>query len=567
MSIKCSKRVLFLFFLGLILQFLIFSQKAFSAIDFTIDSTLEDRDLEFIVGEVQTVKASTPTRVAVADPNIADVDKVEGDDIVLSAKKAGTTLLTIWDKYGQKSIGIRVYAENLENLQNRLKKLLANFKIQNLSIKTSREEGKIILNGQILSDDKKLLDTVLETFSDRIINLIQPIDQTDIVQIDVQVLELTKSATEELGISWLSALQVREEPYSSSTSTTSGITTTLNKIDTFAKAFRVVDWSRDALTAKLNMLISQGKGKVLSRPKLVCLSGKEAEFLVGGEIPIITTTTSVGGNVATHVLFRKYGVNLKVKPVVRNDDIDTTIYTEVSDVDWGNAVTVSGARIPAFASRSATTQVYLKDGQSVFLAGLIKNKDSTNIGGIPVLKDIPFLGAMFRSKSISNADTELVICLTPTIVKTGKRPTTIGTQNLSAVPPIHLPIPAAEDEAQAILEAPIDTVELVPFKNEDFSDSRLSYARSVQEKIAQAIVFPGEAKINNWEGMVKLTLHILSDGSLISASIKESSGIDVLDESAQVTAKKQAPFTAFPLDITTAELSIDVAVIYKLDSK
>jgi pilus assembly protein CpaC len=545
---------------------LLFSNFLTQAVSLPPDLQSEE-EVELIVGEIQTVKAYSPTRVAVTDPTIADIDKVEGNDILLSAKKAGNTTLNIWDTYGERTLQIRVYAEELDSLKNRLKKLLANFAINNLTFKTSKEEGKVILSGEILSDSEKQLKDVLSPFSNKIINLINTIDETAVVQIDVQVLELTKSATEELGVTWLTALQVREEPYKdSSTSTTSGVTTTLNKLGSFSDIFRISQWSRDAITAKLNMLVNEGKGKVLSRPKLVCLSGKEAEFLVGGEIPIVTTTTSSGGNVSTNVEFRKYGVNLKIKPVVKDNEIDTTINTEVSDVDWGNAVTVSGTKIPAFASRSASTQVYLKDGQTIFLAGLIKNKDSTNISGVPFLKDVPFLGAIFRSKSLQKSDTELVISLTPTIVSMPKKPTSVGSAALEKVPQIDIALPATNEEDEALIEDYADISEMPQTSQGQPQDAVASYARGVQEKIAQAIIFPEEAKKYKWQGVVRLELIILSDGSLTEAVVKESSGHDVLDVSALSAAKVQAPYLAFPPDVTSQMLSIDVPVVYSLDS-
>jgi TonB family protein len=287
---------------------------------------------------------------------------------------------------------------------------------------------------------------------------------------------------------------------------------------------------------------------------------------VGGEIPIVTTTTSSGGNVSTNVEFRSYGVSLKVKPVVKGEEVDTTINTEVSDVDYGNAVTVSGTRIPAFATRSASTQVYLKDGQTVFLAGLIRNKVSTNIGGIPFLKDVPFLGAIFRSKTTSESDTELVISLTPTIVKTAEKPTSIGSAQLERVPPIDIAVPpTSEEESEASIESSAETRELSVSNQELFPDTVISYARGVQERIAQAVTYPEEAKKYKWQGMVRLGLRILYDGSLIDAFVKESSGYDILDENALIAAKRQAPYLTFPSDITAQELLLDVPVVYKLE--
>lgn len=548
---KISRRKITVFS-AVILLFFVFLR---NGAPYDIDSNSEE-EVTFAVGELKTVKAYSLTRVSLIDPSIADIDKIEGDDILLSAKKAGSTGLTIWDRYGERTLQVRVHPTDLDDLQNRLKQLLALYKIDNLVFSQSKEEGKLVLQGEASVTDKAQVDSILAPFSNMIINTIKVTGENPLVQFDVQVLELSKSAQEILGIEWPQALTVSEH-----------ISTTPTN---FLNVFKLGQFTRDTALIKntLNYLITQGKAKVLSRPKLVCLSGKSANFNVGGSVPVVTTTTSSGGNVSTNVEYKSYGVSLSVTPVVKEDEIDITISTDVSDIDEGHSVTVSGAKLFAFATRTAATQLYLKDGQTVFLAGIMKNKISTTVSGIPFLKDIPFVGAIFRKKNFSTDETELVISLTPTIIKTPQPPSSIGIATLQKVPPVYVSMPPGTEEESELKPEIIteETIEASSYQ-EFLPDSLISYARSVQERIASAIAYPEEAKKYRWQGMVRLGLRILYDGSLVDASIKESSGYDIFDENALLAAKKQAPFFAFPTDIAAQELSIDVPVVYKLDLK
>lgn len=519
--------------------------------------------IELAVGEIYSLAVYAPTRISLADPKIADLVKVEGEEAILAGKGPGSTTLNIWDKYGRRSMVVRVVYEDLESVRNRVEQMLSHAKINDLSIEINREEGRIVVTGKALTEEKKKLGELLGPFRGQVINLIEISDDNSLVQIDVQIMELSKSVIDQLGVAWVSALQVREEPYSSGGSST--VATTLNKIDTFAKIWRIVDWSRDALTAKLNMLISEGKGRVLSRPKMVCMSGKEAQFLVGGQVPIISTTTSTGGNVSTNVEFRDYGVNLKIKPIVREDNkIDTTIDTEVSSIDSGNAVTVSGYTVPAFSTRSASTQLYLKDGQTIFIAGLIKNEESNNLSRLPAISKIPILGELFKSKTFKDSETELVISLTPTIVVRGQDKDAQQTSAAAAATARAAKITTEEKAAGSFMEEAV-AKELTPQVTiKEMPDYLVGYTRQIQQKIAQAAVYPEEASQLGWEGAVGLDLKILSDGTLASIKVKQSSGYEIFDDSAVNAAKNSAPFPIFPVELRAREINIDVPVIYNL---
>jgi pilus assembly protein CpaC len=159
----------------------------------------------------------------------------------------------------------------------------------------------------------------------------------------------------------------------------------------------------------LNLLEANGLAKVLAEPTLVTLTGQEAKFLAGGELPI--PVTSALGQV--NVIFKEFGILLVFTPtVIAADTIHLKLATEVSEVDPNLSVTVAGSTIPGFVSRQGETTVRLGDGQSFAIAGLLSDKTRSQIERVPLLGSIPILGALFRSTAYRREETELLIVVT-----------------------------------------------------------------------------------------------------------------------------------------------------------
>ena len=167
--------------------------------------------------------------------------------------------------------------------------------------------------------------------------------------------------------------------------------------------------------AFIRALDDRGALKVLAEPNLVVSNGAEGKFLAGGEFPVVYNT---GNNGSTSVVYKEFGVRLNFQPkIAPNGEIRLKIAQEVSELDFANAVILSGFRIPALRSRKAESSLQLADGQTFALAGLIDNKISKQVSKVPLLGDIPILGALFRSTRYQNNETELVILVTPKIVR------------------------------------------------------------------------------------------------------------------------------------------------------
>lgn len=180
-------------------------------------------------------------------------------------------------------------------------------------------------------------------------------------------------------------------------------------------------FSRGAIEATLNAFASNRNLNILSTPRVFARSGREAEILVGIDVPIITSQrasdnqSSGDTDVLQTVQYRQTGIILNVRPIVYGDDhIDISLYQEVSSQQPNTSAAINS---PLISNRSVTTQVSLQEGMTAVIGGLIQDTYSRDQRGIPGLKDIPFIGAAFRSEEVTGDKVELVILMTPYIVR------------------------------------------------------------------------------------------------------------------------------------------------------
>jgi pilus assembly protein CpaC len=167
----------------------------------------------------------------------------------------------------------------------------------------------------------------------------------------------------------------------------------------------------------IDALKEEGLLKVMAEPNLITLSGKTANFLAGGEFPVPVPQSGVAGLTIT-VEYKPFGVGLSFTPtVLSNKKISMQVAPEVSELDFSNAITISGFVVPAVTTRRVSTVIELSDGQSFAIAGLLKDDIRQIVSKFPLLGDIPVLGALFRSSSFQKNETELIVIVTPHLVK------------------------------------------------------------------------------------------------------------------------------------------------------
>jgi pilus assembly protein CpaC len=170
-----------------------------------------------------------------------------------------------------------------------------------------------------------------------------------------------------------------------------------------------------SLKATIQALKTRGEFRSLAEPNLLALEGQEASFLAGGEFPFPMLQGSTGGGVT--IMWKEFGIRLNFTPYVTNTgSIRLAVEPEVSSLDFANGLTISGFQIPSILTRRARTEVELRPGQHLAIAGLMDNSILSKVDKIPILGDIPILGAFFRSKDAKQNRTELLVIVTPHIV-------------------------------------------------------------------------------------------------------------------------------------------------------
>jgi pilus assembly protein CpaC len=182
------------------------------------------------------------------------------------------------------------------------------------------------------------------------------------------------------------------------------------------------------LAAKLNALIQTNKARVLSEPDLLVADGASANMLVGGEIPIPVVQSSGGsGPSSVSIEWKEFGVRLGIKPRIGDQNtVLLNVAPEVSNLDFSNAIQISGFLIPALVSRKVQSTVQVQNGQALLIGGLFSSEDRKNVKRIPLLSKIPILGEFFKTTSTDKLKTELVIVVTPEIVEPGMQPSSQG---------------------------------------------------------------------------------------------------------------------------------------------
>jgi pilus assembly protein CpaC len=509
------------------------------------------QELKLYLGEVKIISLNNPTRIVIGNPNIANVANITKSEMTLSPKALGTTTLVYWDNFGEHSYTVKVLTEDMQEIKRRIDSLLAKLNLPDVYTQAQEDEGKVLLLGEVkTSQERERINTALGALKDKTIDLIVVKEEEAIVDIDVQVLELNKDATNTLGFSFPGSITFTETGSPALTATK------------WSTVFRVANLTRAAFTLTLDALVQQGKARVLSRPRVACQSGKEAELLVGGEKPILTTTVAATGATGTEVEYKEYGIKLKIKPIVTDvNRIKLALNVEVSEVGTAEILGRTDdptAKAYPLTKRNISTELSLDDGQTLGIGGLIKQKAEEDIRKTPFLGDVPIIGMLFRKKTTTvgggtgeRGDAELFITLTPTIIMAKKE------------------VGAEKKEAEEIVFSPIKKEvkpEIVsPTPEKALPEPVAMYSQLVQKRILNNLTYPSLAKEAGFQGALKLSLRISYQGELLDIQVKVSSGHRILDDNAVSAAKAIAAYPPFPSSIDKKELWIDIPIVYRLD--
>lgn len=355
-------------------------------------------------------------RVALTDPAVADVSVVTAREVLIDGKKPGTISLFIWGETQRVEREI-VVDPGVSDLQLRMRELFPGE-----DIVVSIADNAILLSGRASTSviaANAMAVAEASAPKAKVINLLQlPADTgSQQVMLQVRFAEVNRKALQELGAS----VFANRAKFTGRTSTQQFASPDYDDKNagpdnmTFSDLLNLFFFQRDyGAGAVVQALQSKGDFQSLAEPNLLAYSGQEASFLAGGEFPV-PVVQGVTGTVS--ILFKEFGVRLRFKPTITGEMIRLHVRPEVSALDFNNGITLSGFRIPSLTTRYAETDVELRDGQSFAIAGLLDNVVQNNNADVPVLSQIPIIGYLFRSKAAREEKTELMVLITPRLVR------------------------------------------------------------------------------------------------------------------------------------------------------
>jgi pilus assembly protein CpaC len=368
------------------------------------------------VGKSQDVRTERSfADVMVSDPSVADVSPLTDHSLSILGKKIGATRITVYDHDHQP---VQIFDITVSYDLSGLAIEIAHF--AGSGIKITAVGSHIMLSGT--APDAATLDKAMliaRQFDKDAINTVQVMQQQQ-VMLEVRFIEVDRSASRELGVQWNvfggsttanigSQLPANQLPVTSASSVTAA-----GVLSGAAPYGFLVSQLTNQLQVAVNALEQRGLARSLAEPNLVALSGDTASFLAGGQLPI----PEAGSFGTISFAYQPYGVGLSFTPTVLRDGlINLIIKPEVSEIDTTHTVTVLGTSVPGLITRKASTTLELRDGQSFMLGGLLQNTSQTAADQLPWLGDMPVLGSLFRSAQYQKNETDLVIVVTPHIVR------------------------------------------------------------------------------------------------------------------------------------------------------
>lgn len=365
-------------------------------------------------------------RANILAPDIADVVPLGPNDLLITAKKSGSTQLIVWDEAGNTQIMDIEVATPVAILQKRLDSLFPESKI-----KVEDANGTITLTGQVhdlVAARQTEAIAMPYTSTGKIVDLLE-VGGGQQVMLRVKFAEVSKQAEKELGFNFggnggtsIWGSNIGQNSLGVATSGT-GLTSGGGNFLTIpagaaASMFGIGAFAKTAFAYYIDALENDSLLRTLAEPNLVTTSGQEASFLAGGQIPYPVPQAGAGGGSTITIQWQQYGVQLKFTPVVLgNGRIRMKVNPDVSDLDVSHEYAIPGGGVvPALTDRNVDTTVELAEGQTLALAGLLQDEVSASNKQFPVLGDVPILGALFRSVQYQKTETELVILVTPELV-------------------------------------------------------------------------------------------------------------------------------------------------------
>jgi pilus assembly protein CpaC len=376
------------------------------------------KPIEIQIQKGKLIRLPRPANtIFIAQPTIADINVQSNRLVYLLGLAPGETTLYALDENEQIVVAQRVVvAPNIDRIRELFGRLRPNTPVEVKSV-----GNRILMTGTVSSADiaeefARVAEAAVGSAA-LVINRIRVVEPTQ-VNLRVKFAEVSRDINKKIGFNWEAIGNISSRFFLGAAIGTDididDTGTILLPDDPQDRIIAGYNYNQFSGTTILELLDDEGLITVLAEPNLTAMSGETATFLAGGEFPIPVSA----GNGATAIEFRQFGVGLSFTPtILGNSRINLKVIPEVSQLTSAGSLQANGFNIPALSTRKADTTVEVGSGQSFVLAGLLQNTTNQDLSDIPGLKELPIIGALFRSDAFRRRETELMIVVTPYIVR------------------------------------------------------------------------------------------------------------------------------------------------------
>jgi pilus assembly protein CpaC len=395
-------------------------------------------------------------RISVANGDLIEAVAVNPKEVLINGKAAGETSLIIWQEGGNRllyDLTVRLSPMRLDAVRQQLAR-----DFPNEDINVTYENETAFVRGtvkDVIAAERVMAMTASLGKSVNLLRVeVPPVEEQ--ILLKVRFCNVDRGASTELGVSFASG--AFNQTTVIGTGQFPGPSAAASGVVSLSEALSVLLFRRDInLAASIKALEGKRMLETLAEPNVLAINGKEASFVAGGEFPFPMVQPGANGNMVS-ITFREFGIRIHFLPhITPRGTIQLQVAPEVSSLDYSNAVTIVGTTIPALSTRRVQTEVELESGQSFVIAGLMDNRMTETISKIPGLASIPLLGKLFTSRAISRNNSELLVIVTPEVV----RPIPAG----QPLPSLNMPVPFMTKNSNFEMHQPgIDKTGPVPVK-------------------------------------------------------------------------------------------------------
>ena len=395
-------------------------------------------------------------RISVANGDLIEAVAVNPKEVLINGKAAGETSLIVWQEGGNRllyDLTVRLSPMRLDVVRQQLAR---DFPKEDINVTFENETAFVRGTVKDLVAAERVM--AIAASLGKSVNLLRvevpPVEQQ--ILLKVRFCNVDRASSSDLGFSFASG--AFNQTTVIGTGQFPGPQADSKGIVSLSEALSVLLFRRDInLAVSIKALEAKRMLETLAEPNLLAINGKEASFVAGGEFPFPIVQPGATGN-SVSIAFREFGIRIHFLPhVTPRGTIQLQVAPEVSALDYSNAVTISGTTIPALSTRRVQTEVELESGQSFVIAGLLDNRMTETINKIPGLSSIPLLGRLFTSRAASRNNSELLVLVTPEVV----RPIPVG----APLPDLKLPYPFMTRNSDIEMRTPgMDKTGPVPVK-------------------------------------------------------------------------------------------------------